>query len=434
VNTVTSAGALFFSSAGNSGRKDAGTSGTWEGDWLSSNCSLTLSGGPTYGPVPMHSFSGATGCAAAISEYLTSGSGSGHVVTLKWSDPLGASANDYDLFTYDGGFITSISIDTQNGDDDPIEGVIAYPGDTLLVTLFSGAARALRIDTNRARLAISTAGAVVGHNGGESTISVAATDGRIPGAGDPFVGGATNPVEAYSSDGNRRMFYSPSGTAITPGNVLFGTDGGRTLVKPDITAADCIATTTPGFSPFCGTSAAAPHAAAIAALLKSSPGSPGPEQVFSAMVGTALDVTPGAGRDRNSGVGIVMANAALAALPPLDFYTINPCRVVDTRHVGGAITCGTAQTITVTGGACGVPSDAKAVSLNLTVTEPTATGNLRVYAAGAPAPLASTVNYLAWQTRANNAVAPLTTSGQIAVLCSPAGGTHVIVDVNGYFK
>jgi Subtilase family len=438
VTTVKNAGALYFSSAGNSGRKDAGTSGTWEGDWVSSGCTLEVGGLPEgpYGPVPLHSFSGGTGCSAAASEYINYGYSSGHIVTLKWSDPLGASGNNYDLFTYNGSYITYYSIDIQNGNDDPIEGVIAFPGDYLLVTKRSGATRALRIDTNRARLVINTPGAVVGHNGSENAISVAATDGRIPGAGNPFVGSSTNPIESYSSDGPRWMFYNPNGSAITPGNVLFGTGGGRRLAKPDITAADCVLTTTPGFIPFCGTSAAAPHAAAIAALLKSTPNNPGGGQVLAAMMTTALDVTPGTGRDRNSGVGIVMADTALAALttmPAVDFYTVSPCRVVDTRETGGALSCGIERAITM-GGACGVPTGTKAVSVNVTVTAPSATGNLKLYAAGAPAPSASTLNYVGGQTRANNAVAPLNTSGQTAVLCSPTGTAHVIVDVNGYFK
>jgi hypothetical protein len=81
-----------------------------------------------------------------------------------------------------------------------------------------------------------------------------------------------------------------------------------------------------------------------------------------------------------------------------------------------------------------VPASAKAVSVNLTGTASTAQGNLRLYAAGAVTPLVSTLNYVAGQTRANNAVAPLGDSGQISVLCSPSGTTHVILDVNGYFE
>jgi len=49
-------------------------------------------------------------------------------------------------------------------------------------------------------------------------------------------------------------------------------------------------------------------------------------------------------------------------------------------------------------------------------------------------PLVSTLNYTAGLTRANNAVAALGTGGQISILCSPSGTTHVVLDVNGYFQ
>ena len=60
------------------------------------------------------------------------------------------------------------------------------------------------------------------------------------------------------------------------------------------------------------------------------------------------------------------------APPAQDFYTLTPCRIFDTRQVSGPtlgapLTCGTAQSFTVAG-KCGVPTSAKAVSLNLTGT------------------------------------------------------------------
>ena len=67
------------------------------------------------------------------------------------------------------------------------------------------------------------------------------------------------------SDGPRRVFFEADGTAITPG--VFDSTGGELRQKPDLAAADCVSTASPGFATFCGTSAAAPHAAAIAALL-----------------------------------------------------------------------------------------------------------------------------------------------------------------------
>jgi hypothetical protein len=121
------------------------------------------------------------------------------------------------------------------------------------------------------------------------------------------------------------------------------------------------------------------------------------------------------------------------------FNTLTPCRVFDTRlasgpTAGAPLTCGTARSFTIVGGTCGVPASAQAVSVNLTATASSAQGNLRLFPAGAPSPLVSTLNYTAGLSRANNAVAALGTGGQISVLCSPSGTTHVILDVNGYFE
>jgi hypothetical protein len=441
VNAVTASGALYFSSAGNSGRLSAGTSGTWEGDFVDSGTVVPVFNGTQWESLPIHSFNGLTGGGAENSDPLTAASGP---IGLKWSDPLGGSGNDYDLFrlSSDLSTVLDFSIGAQTGSQDPFEIMNGGGrGQRIVVVKYSGAVRALHVDTARGRLSIATGGAVFGHNGGESTISVAATDGRTPGSGNPFTGGSANPVEAYSSDGPRRIFYEPDGTAITPGNLLFGTGGGRVLDKPDVTAADCVVTTTPGFSPFCGTSAAAPHAAAIAALLESFPGHPSGGQALAALFATALDVDPG-GRDDDSGIGIVMARSGASLLTAglgVDFYTVGPCRVFDTREpsgpTGGApLTCGTDRDFTIVGGACGVPAMAKAVALNVTVTDPSGQGNLRLFASGTPAPVTSMLNYVAGLTRANNAVASLSAGGQIALRCAPTGTTHVIVDVNGYFQ
>jgi hypothetical protein len=74
------------------------------------------------------------------------------------------------------------------------------------------------------------------------------------------------------------------------------------------------------------------------------------------------------------------------------------------------------------------------VSLNVTVTEPTAQGNLRLFADGAPVPPTSTINYVAGLTRANNAVVSLSPAGAAAVKVTQASGTvHVVLDVAGYF-
>jgi hypothetical protein len=121
------------------------------------------------------------------------------------------------------------------------------------------------------------------------------------------------------------------------------------------------------------------------------------------------------------------------------FFTLMPCRAVDTRNPAGpqggpALVAGVQRTFPLAG-QCGIPTTAAAVSVNLTVTEASAAGNLRLYPAGIPVPLVSTINYSAAQTRANNAIVPLNDLGEMAVGCSQAFGTvHFILDVNGYFQ
>jgi hypothetical protein len=121
------------------------------------------------------------------------------------------------------------------------------------------------------------------------------------------------------------------------------------------------------------------------------------------------------------------------------FYTVTPCRAVDTRNPAGpyggpALSANSDRTFVV-GGRCGVPATATAVSVNLSVTQAGAPGNLRLYAGGTPLPSAAAINYRAGQTRANNGLAPLGTAGDLAVRCDQtSGNVQVIIDVNGYFQ
>jgi uncharacterized protein len=129
---------------------------------------------------------------------------------------------------------------------------------------------------------------------------------------------------------------------------------------------------------------------------------------------------------------------AYFALGGLLYYTVNPCRVVDTRGgapIGGPVLQAQETRVLAMAGNCGIPSDAKAASLNVTVTEATVQGHVRLFPAGQALPNISTVNYAAGLTRANNAVSTLSAAGELAAFVSQTSGTvHLIVDVNGYFK
>jgi hypothetical protein len=301
VDAVVADGALYFTAAGNEGNLNDGTSGVWEGGFAASGD--TLSGDP------VHDFGGGV----TLNEVTVD---SPYAFTLHWADPLGGSANDYDLYLTNkpGTVIFAASTDVQDGNDDPYEEIGSFANDAgrkLLVARAAGAAnRYLHVNANRGRLALATAGQTGQHAGARGAVSVAAVDVRdAAGAGGVFAG--TESVETYSSDGPRRVFFEADGTSITPGN--FSATGGELRTKPDLAAADCVATATPGFATFCGTSAAAPHAAGIAAVLLDLAASPG--EVRSALGGSALDIEA-PGPDRDAGAGIAEAVAAAAAVAP----------------------------------------------------------------------------------------------------------------------
>ena len=240
---------------------------------------------------------------------------------MEWSDPLGSSTNDYDFFVTDstGTTLKGFSVTVQNGSQDPVEELDeksiggnytnAAAGDLLVITQTTGAAnRFLRIDTNRGELATFTNGSTAGHSAASATFGVAATfwDSAKTGA-KAIKATDAHPVETFSSDGPRHIFYFPDGTPITAGN--FSSTGGSILQKPDATAVDGVSTETPGFSPFFGTSAAAPHAAGIGALVKSVNPNLTNRQIRNILTSTAVD-NEASGVDVNGGYGVLDALAA----------------------------------------------------------------------------------------------------------------------------
>jgi hypothetical protein len=122
--------------------------------------------------------------------------------------------------------------------------------------------------------------------------------------------------------------------------------------------------------------------------------------------------------------------------PAADYFTLTPCRVVDTRAgQTPALAAYERRAFTVTGGACGVPATAVAVSVNAAVTGAAALGHIRL-APGNGLTDTSALNFSAGQTRANNAVVRLSTDGTggIAATNRSSGAVHLIVDVTGYFE
>ena len=155
----------------------------------------------------------------------------------------------------------------------------------------------------------------------------------------------------------------------------------------------------------------------------------------------------------------VASRDARAQTGPFQYYAVTPCRVADTRSAtynSGSYLNGTPSIIGdgtganiraffVKGGTCGIPSTAKAVSVNATVVNPTITGPgngfLSLWPAGVSWPGISTINFPPGAgATANGAVVPLSSCtppcGDMNVRYGavPSGTLDFVLDVTGYFQ
>jgi subtilisin family serine protease len=234
---------------------------------------------------------------------------------LQWADPFGASSNDYDLFAVEP-ITTAILASSQNpqtGTQDPRETVVwvnpfASPFVVGLAVLrFAGAATALKLLCLDSQLVHSSSQfGISGHAARPEVITVAAINAHDPGLDD---------IEPFSMQGPAPIFF-PS--------MIF-------RPKPDIAAFDGVVTTLPAggvFNPFFGTSAAAPHSAAVAALVLSKNPNLSPAAVQSILTSTAVDIEA-PGFDNIAGHGRIDALVAINAVAaPTTTTTIPPPRCV----------------------------------------------------------------------------------------------------------
>src|SRR5262249_11350136 len=116
-----------------------------------------------------------------------------------------------------------------------------------------------------------------------------------------------------------------------------------------------------------------------------------------------------------------------------------PCRVVDTRGAnatngGPALNPLATRDFSIRGN-CGVPASAAAVSLNVTIANPTAASWLSLWPSGSPRPNVSTINFSALDIAlANGAIVALSSASSDLSVFNAAGNVHLILDVTGYFQ
>jgi subtilisin family serine protease len=237
---------------------------------------------------------------------------------LQWNNPNEASADDFDLFLADGnsGVVVRASLNVQSGTQNAYE--------TVTYTNLTGAAELLFIAIGEfhlvsvpsslifdyyvfPRCALSplqyavASDSVIGHGAVAEVLSVAALDALMP-----------TVAESYSSQG--------------PGSISFPAPETRSV--PNISGIDCVSTEVGllGFftAPFCGTSAAAPHVAAIAALMIERNPALTSAQIRGILTGSAVDLGSG-GFDFTFGFGRADALNAVAATPlPIALQSVTP--------------------------------------------------------------------------------------------------------------
>ena len=134
---------------------------------------------------------------------------------------------------------------------------------------------------------------------------------------------------------------------------------------------------------------------------------------------------------------IADAQGYFAPGPGSVFTSVSPVRILDSRDGTGVVGShagrlgrGEVLVVHVTD-ANGVPADAKAVLLNLTITQAENRGFATVFPCGHVRPNASNLNFTRGVDRANLVKARVGDNGNVCVFVSE--GTQVIADLNGYF-
>ncbi|MGH7488076.1 MAG: hypothetical protein ACREMY_21135, partial [bacterium] len=137
-------------------------------------------------------------------------------------------------------------------------------------------------------------------------------------------------------------------------------------------------------------------------------------------------------------VNTVPGTPSCQIVPSSKFYTLTPCRILDTRNSAGpyggpAIPAQSTRDF-VLAGQCGIPVGATSASINVAVI-PNEAGNLKIYPTGTQPTLATFIQFPMGRVLANNGMAKLGSGGAVTVQNNQAtGSVDIVMDTNGYSK
>jgi hypothetical protein len=121
-----------------------------------------------------------------------------------------------------------------------------------------------------------------------------------------------------------------------------------------------------------------------------------------------------------------------------NFYTVTPCRLIDTRN-GSPLTAGVTYEVGAAG-FCGIAATATSISVNVTDVNATHGGFMTFWPAQGANPGTSTIDFTAGRVLANNAIFSLApgifgSPGAIWLTFTAGTGTaDLLIDINGYFQ
>ncbi|HAA28478.1 MAG TPA: peptidase S8 [Cyanobacteria bacterium UBA8553] len=338
INEVVAQGVLYFSSAANGYRN------SYESAFNPSGVFDSRFGGE------LHDFD--PGSAVDTTQSITIPTGETFSIPFQWDSPFfslnpnsGGSPNDLDMFLLDSSGNILASSTESNVGGDPVEllnfindGSYASDQFNLAITLREGAAPSLMKYIDPQTIATideyDTASSTVwGHANAAGAFAVgAAAFYETPAFGvDPAN------LEEFSSVGGTPILFDTEGNRLPCPEIrrqprIVGPDRGNTTFFGRDRSQD--ADTFPNFG---GTSAAAPHVAAVAALILQANPNLNPSEVYSILESTALDMddpgTPGfdEGYDFATGYGFVQADRAVELA-----LAQNPCSTREDALLAGA--------------------------------------------------------------------------------------------------
>lgn len=373
---------------------------------------------------------------------------------LQWNQPWLGVATDLDLAVLNstGTDVLDASVDDNVASGIPVEVVSVEAGGAPLtvqvsVVHFSGPNPRFRMTHLRSSFSSSEYTTVTAPDtlgGGFAYGHPASPDAIGVGAAPYF---QPDTPESFSSRGPVTYYWEPTDVALA-GNSLVGSPSPalptpQVIAKPDVAGIDGGVNTFFGSgNRFFGTSAAAPHVAAVAALLLEANPQLTPAGVEQLLVDYATPLTNG--DSTQWGAGLVNAADAVAAAieltKPTRFVPVDPARLLDTRpseqigYSGGKPGAGSTVDFQVTGRG-GVPSSGavRAVVLAVTATQSSRSGFVTAHPTGVTLPLAANVLLeRTGQTISNQVVVALSEAGRASLFTN--GGTHLVADVVGYYE